>query len=165
MRISDIILESEQLDEISLAGVGQGIGKFASGVGKTVGGAIGGVKAAGTAVKRGYQQGYQGAQQSILGKDDEADAVSAPTAKPGPAGTTGSATPQTTAQPVAAQPATPRVTVAQINSAIPALRTRDLQSIKKTVDAALAKKQPAAVPPAAPAAQPKLKVQPGGAVK
>lgn len=161
MRISDVILESEQLDEISLAGVGQGIGKFASGVGKTVGGAIGGVKAAGTAVKRGYQQGYQGAQQSILGKDDEDDAVSATAAKTGAAGATNSTAPQ----PVAAQPATPKITVAQINGAIPALRTRDLQSIKKTVDAALAKKQPAAAPTAAPVAQPKLKVQPGGAVK
>ena len=56
-----------------------------------------------------------------------------------------------------------KVGVGQINKIIPTLRTRDLQSVKKNVDATLAKKSAAkpaapaaapAVPAAAPAAEP-----------
>ena len=45
-----------------------------------------------------------------------------------------------------------KVGVGQINKIIPTLRTRDLQSVKKNVDATLAKKS--AAKPAAPAAAP-----------
>lgn len=55
---------------------------------------------------------------------------------------TTSATPAAPTTPAAEKPAgtTPKLTVAQINAAIPTLRTRDLQSVKKQVDAAIAKK-------------------------
>ena len=140
MRISDIILESEQLDEISLAGVGQGIGKAVRGTSS----AVHGIKGAWQGAKDAWAQGSKsfGSARSAV--------ASQPQLNPTP-----EIVPQSSPSP------TPKITVAQINGTIPSLRTRDLQSIKKTVDAALAKKQPAA----APVAQPKLKVQPGGAVK
>lgn len=57
MRINELILESKQLDELSLAGIGQGIGKVASGVGK----AVGGVQGAFHGAKDAYRQGKAGA--------------------------------------------------------------------------------------------------------
>lgn len=68
MRINELIVESNNLDEISLAGIGKGLGKAATGIGKTVGATIGGAGALGSAVKAGYQAGKAGARQSILGK-------------------------------------------------------------------------------------------------
>jgi hypothetical protein len=78
----------------------------------------------------------------------------APTTGGAPAPTTGGAPAPAGSEP----PATPaadqasKVGVGQINKLIPALRTRDLQSVKKTVDATIAKKT-AEKQPATPAGQ------------
>lgn len=53
MKITDLIVESEQLDELTAAGVGQGIGKAADAVGAVAGG----VKGAWQAAKKGFEKG------------------------------------------------------------------------------------------------------------
>jgi chromatin modification-related protein VID21 len=64
-----------------------------------------------------------------------------------------------------AQPAAQKVTVGQINKTIPTLRTRDVQSVKKTADATLAQKTPAQAQQqqqqAEPAQQPTAQAQGG----
>ena len=200
MRINELILEQQQLDELSLKGLGTGLGKA---VGAVAGGAVQGAKN----VWSGAKQGYQAAQQAMA--PDGADTSSAASGGWGtptpttPAPTTNTTAPantggpgeigsnnllaraqQGTTQDPAAQttttttpapaPTTPapttteppvdpkvdqqsKIGVGQINKIIPTLRTRDLNSVKKNVDATLAKKAkpaPAAAPattaPAAP---------------
>ena len=192
MRINELILEQQQLDELSLKGLGTGLGKA---VGAVAGGAVQGAKN----VWSGAKQGYQAAQQAMA--PDGADTSSAASGGWGtptpttPAPTTNTPAPaptntggpgevasnnllaraqQGTTQDPAAQtattppaPTTPapttteppvdpkvdqqsKIGVGQINKIIPTLRTRDLNSVKKNVDATLAKKAKPA-PAAAPA--------------
>jgi hypothetical protein len=209
MRINELILEQQQLDELSLKGLGTGLGKA---VGAVAGGAVQGAKN----VWSGAKQGYQAAQQAMA--PDGADTSSAAsggwgtptpttpapttnttapanTGGPGevasnnllaraqqgttqdpaaqtatttppetePAATTPPPAPTTPASTTTEPPVDPKVDqqskigVGQINKIIPTLRTRDLNSVKKNVDATLAKKAkpaPAAAPattaPAAP---------------
>jgi hypothetical protein len=82
MRINELIVESQQIDEISLAGIGKGIGKAANMAGKAVGGAVGGTVAAAKQFGSGVKQGYQGAS-SAVGSDQSA----APAATSAPANT------------------------------------------------------------------------------
>jgi hypothetical protein len=206
MKINELLVENEQLDELNLKGLGTGLGK-------AIGGAAGGVVQGAKNIWSGMKQGYAGAQQA-LSPDDSAGGAGAPTAGTAPAaapaastgGAAGGTTPaqtggagevaatdllarakQGTAQdPAAQQQAAPaqqpaaqtpapaaspaggespaadqqsKIGVGQINKIIPTLRTRDLNSVKKNVDATLAKKQkqpaaPAAAPAQAPAAAP-----------
>lgn len=67
MRINELIVESQQIDEISLAGIGKGIGKAANVAGKAVGGAVGGTVAAAKQFGSGVKQGYQGASNAVGG--------------------------------------------------------------------------------------------------
>jgi hypothetical protein len=217
MKINELLVESEQLDELSLKGLGTGLGK-------AVGGVAGGIAQGAKNIWSGMKQGYAGAQQALAPDDSDASGTApttggttTPAATPpatggtstpatgggqAPAGGTTDQlttalgfTPQTgqsaaapdaatqariaaapqgydgeTGKPNAApagQPTAPadgaspaadqqsKVGVGQINKIIPTLRTRDLNSVKKTVDATLAKKQPAApTAPEAPAATP-----------
>lgn len=216
MKINELLVESEQLDELSLKGLGTGLGK-------AVGGVAGGIAQGAKNIWSGMKQGYAGAQQALAPDDSDASGTAPTTGGTAPAttqpatggtstpaaggsqapagGTTDQLTtalgftPQTgqsaaapdaatqariaaapqgydgeTGKPIAApagQPTAPadgaapaadqqsKVGVGQINKIIPTLRTRDLNSVKKTVDATLAKKQPAApTAPEAPAATP-----------
>lgn len=100
MRINELIVESQQIDEISLAGIGKGIGKAANVAGKAVGGAVGGTVAAAKQFGSGVKQGYQGASNAVGGGQ-------APTTAP--AGTTSAPTgtaPVTTSAPQTTTPAT-----------------------------------------------------------
>jgi hypothetical protein len=197
MKINELLVENEQLDELNLRGLG-------SGVGKAIGGVAGGVVQGAKNVWSGMKQGYNDAQAAL--SPDNGTGTPQPQTTPPPPNaqaTSGAAPAQTggpgevatkdilsraiqgTAQDPANQtqaapapaPTTPaqgtapapaqgaaapaatdqqsKVGVGQINKIIPTLRTRDLSSVKKTVDATLAKKAPAAAAPAAtPAAAP-----------
>lgn len=85
MRINELIVESQQIDEISLAGIGKGIGKAANVAGKAVGGAVGGTVAAAKQFGQGVKQGYQGSKATVGG-------ATAPTQAATGAPTTGSTT-------------------------------------------------------------------------
>ena len=77
MRINELLVE-EQVDEISLAGIGRGIGKAVGGVAKGVGAVAGGIAGIPGAVKKGFQAG-----KAVVSGDDEADAqANAPAANP-----------------------------------------------------------------------------------
>ena len=180
MRINELILEQQQLDELSLKGLGTGLGKA---VGAVAGGAVQGAKN----VWSGAKQGYQAAQQAMApdGADTSSAAsggwgtptptapapttnTTAPANTGGPGevasnnllaraqqGTTQDPAAQTTTTTPAPAPTTPapttteppvdpkvdqqsKIGVGQINKIIPTLRTRDLNSVKKNVDATLA---------------------------
>lgn len=240
MKINEVILTEEQLDELNLKGLGQGVGK-------AIGGVAGGVVQGAKNVWSGMKQGYAGAQQALAPDQPAQQAAQQPAGQQPAQQTTGRTLPAQTggsgevasnnllaraaqgtaqdpaqqqapaqpqvwpkdpktganvkfnpdtgekfaspadsqayldakakeapaqAQQPAAQPAAQpagqqaaadqqaKVGVGQINKIIPTLRTRDLQSVKKNVDATIAKKtkQPAAAPaaqqPAAPAQAP-----------
>jgi hypothetical protein len=57
MKINELIAEQKQLDELSLSGVGQGIGKVVRGVSKGVGAVAGGIAGIPDAVKQGFRAG------------------------------------------------------------------------------------------------------------
>jgi len=175
MRINELLAEQEQLDELSLKGLGQGIGK-------AVGAAAGGIVQGAKNVWSGAKQGYAAGQAALApGADPAADPAAAGSTAPAtggsgavvtpPAGQAPAATPPAGQAPAATPPAggeapaspavdqASKVGVGQINKIIPTLRTRDLNSVKKTVDDTLVKKQkqpaaapakPGAVAPAAP---------------
>jgi hypothetical protein len=67
MRINELIVESQEIDEVSLAGIGRGIGKAANMAGKAVGGAVGGTVAAAKQFGSGVKQGYQGTRNTVGG--------------------------------------------------------------------------------------------------
>ena len=69
MRIHEILIESQQLDEGPLGALGRGIGKVVGGVAKGVGAIAGGVVGAGTALKKGYQSG-----KAVVGDDPDPNA-------------------------------------------------------------------------------------------
>ena len=78
MRINELILEQQQLDELNLKGLGQGIGKAIGGV---AGGAVQGVKNVWSGMKQGYQSG-----QDALKPDGTPAAAPAATTGTAPAG-------------------------------------------------------------------------------
>jgi hypothetical protein len=174
MRINELLVESQQLDE----------GPFTQAIGKVGGKIAKGVANIGKDLKTGFKAGYSGeqppadaaaapTQAAPVKKADggfidqfkkgfaqgrgEPAATAAPAAEPAPAATTNTAPPAaaTAAEPApVANPkadAQSKVGVGQINKIIPTLRTRDLMSLKKNLDAVIATKQKT---PAEPAAQP-----------
>lgn len=180
MRINELILENQETDEaISLGGIGRGIAKGVGGTAKAVGATVGGVAGAWQAAKQGYRAGkaaVSGNKVDTTGTTPTAaspTAATVTTADPAsvPSATTSAATPATGGAPaaptsgtsVAARPATAAVspTVGQINSIIPKLRARDLQSIKKNLDAIIAQKT--AGRPAVAPGTPTMNVVQGGA--
>lgn len=70
MKINELIVENEQLDELNLKGLGTGLGK-------AIGGAAGGVVQGAKNVWSGMKQGYAGAQQA-LAPDNSGSAGTAP---------------------------------------------------------------------------------------
>ena len=165
MRITEVITESEQLDELSPAGIARGVGK-----------AVGGIPGAALGMWDAAKQGYADTRSAISG----VGAAPSPSARPssgggrpsggasgtgGSAGTAGGAgggAPEATDQQA-------KIGVGQINKIIPTLRLRDLQSVKKTLDAAITAKSrtpaPGGTPPAggAPAGGGSPAPAPGGA--
>ena len=79
MKINELILEQEQIDELNLKGLGQGLGKA---VGAVAGGAVQGAKN----IWSGAKQGYQAGQNAL--KPDGTPATPN-TTTPTPAGTSG----------------------------------------------------------------------------
>jgi hypothetical protein len=190
MKINELVLTEDQLDELSLKGIGQGIGAAAGALGRGAGhiqGAWQGAKDAFTqnknriapAAQRNVAQGgnakatpqQPAAQQPAAQQPSTTDTITqalsgksaAPAAAPAaqqPAAAPAGQTPPANPQQAAAADQQAKLGVGQINKIIPTLRTRDLQSVKKNVDATIAKKQTTAAPaqapqqPAAPAQQP-----------
>lgn len=136
MRITEVITESEQLDELSPAGIARGVGK-----------AVGGIPGAALGMWDAAKQGYADTRSAISG----VGAAPSPSARPssgggrpsggasgtggstGAAGGAGGGAPEATDQQA-------KIGVGQINKIIPTLRLRDLQSVKKTLDAAITAK-------------------------
>jgi hypothetical protein len=95
--------------------------------------------------------------------------ATAPAASAASGGATAPAASGGATAPAAPAASGPKVTVGQINKVIPTLRTRDLESVKRTVDTAINnKKGSASAAPTAPApaaGTPNLQVQQGGKKK
>ena len=149
----------QQLDELNWNNVGKSVGNaiggVAKGVGAVAGGAVGGVARAAQGIKQGYAAGkkavggnalkaaYQTTKGVARGEPIDAPNANAPQGEqpqslvPQVQPNTGNGGQQET--PAQIQQA--KVGVGQINKIIPKLRTRDLQSVKKNVDATIAKKQ------------------------
>ena len=109
MRINELILENDQLDEISLKGVGQAIGKGADIAGQAVGGAASGVVNTVKRFGQGLKKGWQGTANAMAG-DDAAGATNtggAPGTAPSAPASGGAPTSGATAAPatVGAEPA------------------------------------------------------------
>jgi hypothetical protein len=178
MKINDLFESQEQhLDEGPIGqAIGKGVGAVARGAGAVAGGAVGAWQAA----KQGYQAGKATVSgQPAQGQTAGAAPAGGGAVQGGASAASGSAAPATNqtqaAAPVgnAAAPAAPagnaavdsgaapagggqqdqqaKVGVGQINKIIPTLRTRDLQSVKKNLDATIAKKQKQPADAAAPA--------------
>jgi hypothetical protein len=163
MRIDDLFLtESQNLEEgpvwDKVKGAGAAVGKGLGAVGQAVG-AVAGVPAGiAGAVKKGYRAsrdtiaGGPGSTPQPAQGQAPAAGGSAPQAQAGAqaAPQAGSMAPAQggaqAAAPTAAQAQQSKVGVSQINKILPTLRARDLASIKKTLDATLAKKQKAPAP-------------------
>jgi hypothetical protein len=175
MRINELLIESQQLDE----------GPFTQAIGKVGGKIAKGVSNIGKDLKTGFKAGYSGEQPPADAAATAAPAQAAPVKKAGggfidqfkkgfaqgrgePAATTPAAT-SASAAPAATTPAatTPapaadapvanpaaekaaKIGVGQINKIIPTLRTRDLKSLQANLEKTIASKQKAA--PAAPPA-------------
>jgi hypothetical protein len=138
MRINELIVESQQIDELSLAGVGRGIGKAANMAGKAVGGAVGGTVAAAKQFGSGVKQGYQGASNTVGGVQP---ATTAPTQQTPTTQQTaqGATTPATTAPtqqtaqgaPTATAPTQPAPAASPTQLKSPPVAPGGLDGIKK----------------------------------
>ena len=110
MRIQELLVESEQLDEGPLSAIGTGLGKVAGGAAKAVGAVAGGVAGLGSAFKKGYQSG----KSTVAGDEEPAAAAPADDAAPADAG--GGAAPAPAA-PAAAPAAKPKSAFDRLNTA------------------------------------------------
>jgi len=183
MRINELLIESQQLDE----------GPFTQAIGKVGGKIAKGVANIGKDLKTGFKAGYSGEEPpadpnaKIDPTMDPAVASpkqAAPVKKAGggfidqfkkgfaqgrgePAATTPAATSASASTTDAAPAADPaaekqsKIGVGQINKIIPTLRTRDLMSLKKNLDAVIAKKSAEKPAAAAPAAGPNWDAETG----
>ena len=155
MRVNDLIVESEQLDELTAADVGRGVGKVAKGAGAVAGGVAG----AWDAAKKGFQSG----RATVAG---EPDPNAAPTTAQdinaaGPTGTAPAKTVagaagaaiQKTAQALTGKSPqqTSQAIYAQIKSQINQLDDKGKKQIMQLLQKSMAQKPAAA--PAQPAAQ------------
>jgi hypothetical protein len=79
MKLNELVSE-QQLDELTAADVGRGVGKVARGVATGVGAVAGGIAGAGKAFMKGFKQG-----KDFVGGPDEEPAAkgAAPAAAPG----------------------------------------------------------------------------------
>jgi hypothetical protein len=172
MKISEILVESKQLDEGPLlnkigSAVGKGVGTVAKGIGSVAGGLVG----TGQAIKKGYQAGkaaVAGAGDEVAGTQKPAAApTAAPTAaqinKAGPKGApqakavTGAVAKQAMAKTGAAlagqdQTQAGQTMYAQVKANVDKLDKQGKQRIMQLLQKSLA--APAEQPAAAPAEQP-----------
>jgi hypothetical protein len=132
MKINELVLTESQIEELNLHGLGQGLGKAVGAVG---GGITQGAKNVWSGMKKGFQAG-----QNALKPEDEPEQAPTQQGQQAPA-PNATAQGQQAAANAEQTPAASAVTVRQINKQIPRLRTRDLQSVKKTVDNTIASKQ------------------------
>jgi hypothetical protein len=155
MRINELLVESQQLDE----------GPFTQAVGKVGGKIAKGIANVGKDLKTGFKAGYSGEQPPADAAATTAPAATAPVKKAAPTqaapvqkaagggvidqlkkgfaqGGGEPAADTTTAAPAANPEAEKqsKIGVGQINKIIPTLRTRDLMSLKKNLDTVIAKK-------------------------
>jgi hypothetical protein len=190
MRINELLIESQQLDE----------GPFTQAIGKVGGKIAKGVANIGKDLKTGFKAGYSGEEPPAdtkakidptmdpavaspkqaapvkkagggfidqfkkgfaQGRGEPAADPAASTAPTSSAATTSAST--TDAAPVAdpAAEKQSKIGVGQINKIIPTLRTRDLMSLKKNLDAVIAKKSAEKPAAAAPAAGPNWDAETG----
>ena len=133
MRIHEVLTESKNLEEGPL---GQKIQRGLSKAGNVVGQIAAVPQGVGRAIKKGYKQGVNAIGGADLGQPDSGVA---------PAGTAGGTEEpiEPTMNPMQ-QSSDP--TVRQINKIIPKLKTRDVQSVKKNVDATLQKRMSKKMP-------------------
>jgi hypothetical protein len=161
MRINELLVESQQLDE----------GPFTQAVGKVGGKIAKGIANVGKDLKTGFKAGYSGEQPAAATTTAPAAKAAAPVQKAAGGGiidkikqgfTQDQSAPAADTAPAAgaAPAANPeaekaaKIGVGQINKIIPTLRTRDLMSLQANLEKTIAskKKAPAAEPGAAPAA-------------
>ena len=130
MRINELLVESQQLDE----------GPFTQAIGKVGGKIAKGVANIGKDLKTGFKAGYSGEQPPADAAATTAPAAAAaptqaaPVQKAAPAATTAPA-----ADPAAEKAA--KIGVGQINKIIPTLRTRDLMSLQANLEKTIASKK------------------------
>jgi hypothetical protein len=168
MRINELLVESQQLDE----------GPFTQAIGKVGGKIAKGVSNIGKDLKTGFKAGYSGEQPPADAAATTAPAAAAPVKKAAPVqkaagggiidqlkkgfaqGGGEPAADTTTAAPAANPEAEKqsKIGVGQINKIIPTLRTRDLMSLQANLEKTIASKKKAA--PVADPANPGL--QAGG---
>ena len=167
MRINELLIESQQLDE----------GPFTQAIGKGAGKVARGIANIGKDLKTGFKAGYSG-EQPAAAPATAAPATAAPAKKAAaPAAPAKKAAAPATAaptsaidqlkqgfaqgqgEPAQAEPAAnpeaekqSKIGVGQINKIIPTLRTRDLMSLQANLEKTIASKKKAAPAPAANAA-------------
>jgi hypothetical protein len=143
MKISELIVESQDLDEISLSGVGRTLAKGVGGTARAVGSVAGGIAGIGAAAKQGYAAG----KTAVSGEPNQNTTASAPVA---PA----SSLPTVPAPQVAPTMSTTAYT--QAKGMIDKLNRNGKQRILAKLQKELGSTTPA------PTAAPTLRVQPGG---
>ena len=134
MKINDIIVENEQLDELTAGEVGTAVGKGVGAVVKGVGAVAGGIAGAGKAFMKGFRGG-----KAVVGGTDTPGTKAAPAGtKAAPAGAPGAkaAPGQTPAAPGAqptAQAAPQAVDMKAIQDAIAKLPQNQRMSLRAIV--------------------------------
>jgi hypothetical protein len=83
MRVNDLIVESQQLDELTGAGLAKGVNKVTTGLGAVAGGVRGAVDAA----KKGFQAGRAAVAGGGAAPEEDPATTAADANKQGPAGT------------------------------------------------------------------------------
>jgi hypothetical protein len=114
MKINDIILENQQLDELTAGQVGSAIGKGVGAVARGAGAVAGGVAGAGKA----FMKGFRGGKATVAGDT--------PTTKTKP----GAAQPKQTQAPGAQPKQTQPVNMKTIQSAISQLPQNQIASLR-----------------------------------
>ena len=130
MKINDIIVENEQLDELTAGEVGTAVGKGVGAVAKGVGAVAGGIAGAGKA----FMKGFRGGKAVVGGTDTPAasGAKAAPAGAPGAKAAPGQKPAAPGTQP-AAQAAPQAVDMKAIQDAIAKLPQNQRMSLRAIV--------------------------------
>ena len=127
MKINDIIVENEQLDELTAGEVGTAVGKGVGAVAKGVGAVAGGIAGAGKAFMKGFRGG-----KAVVGGTDTPGAKAAPAGAPGAKAAPGQTPAAPGAQPTA-QAAPQAVDMKAIQDAIAKLPQNQRMSLRAIV--------------------------------
>ena len=122
MKINDVIVENEQLDELTAGQVGTAVGKGVGAVAKGAGAVVGGIAGAGKA----FMKGFRGGKATVAGDN-------APAAGAAPAGAKATTAKQPAGQKPAAQAAPQAVDMKAIQSAIAKLPQNQRMSLRAIV--------------------------------